>query len=228
VGTLGDIAAFSTMSGKHHATGGQGGVVFTRNEDLYWAARRASDRGKPFGLTTHSNVTASLNLNLDDLAATVGRVQLRKLPGIVAGCRRVARAIDERCRGLKAVRVDMGLPDTEGAFWFLVFYLDLDQVTCDLAQFVAALQAEGLPFAGHYVDPFTRYDWYTNRSVFGSSGYPWTCPLYRGDPDRVFPLPNFDAVDARAFRIKVHENMTDREAEDIARGLHKVEAAFLK
>ncbi|HEG43900.1 MAG TPA: DegT/DnrJ/EryC1/StrS family aminotransferase, partial [Phycisphaerales bacterium] len=27
VGTIGDMAAFSTMSGKHHCTGGQGGVV---------------------------------------------------------------------------------------------------------------------------------------------------------------------------------------------------------
>ena len=41
VGTFGDVAAFSTMSGKHHATAAQGGVVFTRNEEIYWEARRA-------------------------------------------------------------------------------------------------------------------------------------------------------------------------------------------
>ena len=35
------------MSGKHHATGAQGGVVWTRDEDLYWEARRFADRGKP-------------------------------------------------------------------------------------------------------------------------------------------------------------------------------------
>src|SRR5205807_2154225 len=76
LGTLGDVGVFSTMSGQHHATGGQGGVVFTRREEVYWEARRVSDRGKPFGLEgVKGNVIASLNLNLNDLAATIGRVQ---------------------------------------------------------------------------------------------------------------------------------------------------------
>ena len=44
VGTLGHIAAFSTMSGKHHATGPQGGVVFSRDEALLWEAKRFADR----------------------------------------------------------------------------------------------------------------------------------------------------------------------------------------
>src|SRR5699024_4098238 len=84
VGTFGDIAAFSTMFGKHHSTGGQGGVVFTKDEALYKRARQASDRGKPFGLPAGAtNPIASLNFNLNDLAATIGREQLKKLPGLV-------------------------------------------------------------------------------------------------------------------------------------------------
>jgi len=63
VGTMGDIAAFSTMSGKHHATGAQGGVVFTHDEDLYWEAKRFADRGKPFNTDSGSNVRMGLNLN---------------------------------------------------------------------------------------------------------------------------------------------------------------------
>jgi len=229
VGTMGDVAAFSTMSGKHHATGGQGGVVFTQREDLYWRARQASDRGKPFGVEgVAQNVTCSLNLNLDDLSGAIGRVQLRKLPGIVAGCRRAAQAIDERCRGLEAVSVNMGLPDTEGVFWFLTFRLDLDKVTCDLDTFVSAAQAEGIPFSAHYTEPFTDHAWFKERAVFGSSGYPWACPLYQGDPDAVYPLPNMEQAHKTLFNVKVHENVTDAEADDIFRALSKVEAAFVK
>jgi perosamine synthetase len=81
VGTFGRIAAFSTMFGKHHCSGGQGGLVFTQNEPLYQASRRASDRGKPFFLPQGAtNTTASLNFNLSDLAAAIGRVQIKKLP----------------------------------------------------------------------------------------------------------------------------------------------------
>ena len=45
VGTFGDIGAFSTMSGKHHCTGSQGGVVFTKNEALYHEIRRQFGSG---------------------------------------------------------------------------------------------------------------------------------------------------------------------------------------
>ena len=39
VGTFGDLAAFSTMSGKHHASGAQGGFVFTL--PLFHVGKRA-------------------------------------------------------------------------------------------------------------------------------------------------------------------------------------------
>ena len=70
LGTFGSIAAFSTMFGKHHCSGGQGGLLFTRDEQLYQSCRRASDRGKPFFLPQGAtNASASLNFNLSDLAA---------------------------------------------------------------------------------------------------------------------------------------------------------------
>lgn len=229
VGTIGDVSAFSTMSGKHHATGGQGGVVFTKNEELYWRARRASDRGKPFNMpNSPGNVVCAGNLNLNDLSAVIGRVQLRKLPQIVAGCQRAAKLVGERCKALKAVTVDLGLPNTEGAFWFLVFRLNLDKVKVDVETFVKALQVEGLPFSSIYTTPFTRNPWYKERAVFGTSGYPWTSPLYKGNPDQEYPLPNCDANDLRLFRIKTHENVDEKEANDIFKALSKVEAAYLK
>ncbi len=96
LGTFGDLAAFSTMFGKHFNTGGQGGMAFTRSEDLYWKCRRYSDRGKPFGLPEgRSNVAASMNLNLNDLSATIGAEQLRKLPGIVARRRALVQKVSQ-------------------------------------------------------------------------------------------------------------------------------------
>ena len=228
VGTIGDIAAFSTMSGKHHATGGQGGLVYTKNEELYWRARQISDRGKPFGLEgVTTNVICSHNLNLNDLSAAIGRIQLKKLPRIVEGCRRVASQVAKRCRDLKAVQVDGGIPEGESSYWFLPFRLDIEKVRVSVDTFVEALCAEGIHFTAHYVKPFTEHEWYKDRTVFGSSGFPWTCPLYKGDPNQEYPLPNFEEGDKSLFFTKVHENMTEKEAEDIAAALRKVEKAFL-
>src|ERR1035437_624768 len=119
VGTFGDIAAFSTMFGKHHCTGGQGGVVFTRREKLYWEARRAADRGKPFGLPKDAdNAIASLNFNLSDLAAVIGSAQLRKLPMIVARRRELASRIAKGLRGLKVVSLPPPVAGAEPSYWF--------------------------------------------------------------------------------------------------------------
>lgn len=85
VGTFGDIAAFSTMYRKAHATGGCGGVVYTQDRSLYWKARSYADRGKPFGEEPFDEKDVrlfrfpALNLNLDELSCAIGTVTLREL-----------------------------------------------------------------------------------------------------------------------------------------------------
>jgi len=232
VGTIGDVGAFSTMSGKHHATGAQGGVVFTKSENLYWRSRRYSDRGKPFGLqnrhTPACNVVCALNMNSNDLATCIGRVQLRKLPDIVMRRRRMALKLADACKALKSVSLDTGLPDTEGAFWFLIFKLDPRKLTLDKEGFVAALEAEGLPVWANYLNLFTLAPWYKNRAVFGKSGYPWESPLYKGNPDQEYPMSNVFTAHDSLFMMMWHENVTDQEVEDTITALRKVETAYLK
>ena len=228
-GTIGDVGAFSTMSGKHHATGAQGGLVFTRDKDLAQVVRRASDRGKPFGLEgVATNVFASLNLNLDDLSAAIGRVQLKKLPGIIAGRRRAALAIAEGCQALQSVRLVSDPPECEGVFWFLVFRLDAEKLTVGKAVLGAALAAEGLPVSASYTLPMTQWEWFKNRAIFGTSDLPWSSPDYKGDPNRELPLPNLEVMDARTFRMSAHERMTDEDVRDTLTALRKVENAYLK
>jgi dTDP-4-amino-4,6-dideoxygalactose transaminase len=230
VGTFGEIAAFSTMFGKHHATGGQGGVVFTRSEDLYWKARRAADRGKPFGPgMPKTNVLASLNFNANELACAIGRVQLKKLPGIIAARRRYAKAVIEGCRSLKAVRAHDARPGDMGVFWFLFFSLDLAKLRVDKAAFVKALAAEGLPAAdGYFAHSMVLAEWFKERRVFGSSGLPWSSPDYRGDRDARHEVPNLVATEAGSFRTAMHERFGEQEAGDTVAILRKVERAYLK
>ncbi len=227
VGTFGNIAAFSTMFGKHHCTGGQGGVVFTRNEQLYWAARRASDRGKPFGLPAGaSNAIASLNFNLNDLAAVIGSVQLRKLPGIVAQRRKLASRIACGLHGLKSVSLPPQLAGVEPSYWFLRLRFHPDAVTCDKTTFCKALAAEGLLVCPRYVNPCHMQDWYRQRQVFGTSGLPWTAPQYRGNPDRTFLCPNAMAALEAHFHLTLFESWGNREADDIIKIFKKVEEIY--
>jgi perosamine synthetase len=228
VGSFGDIAVFSTMFGKHLSTGGQGGVVFTRNEGLYQAVRRASDRGKPFYLPDGStNVTASLNLNLNDLAAAIGRVQLRKLPEVVARRQTIAGQLREGLLDLATVSLPAPIRGAQPSYWFLRLRFHAERMTCDRDTFCRALLAEGLPITPHYraALPHTQ-EWFVRRRVFGDSGYPWASPDYQGDRDRHYPCPNAHAAMETHFNLQLHENWGTREVDDALAILRKVDAAY--
>jgi dTDP-4-amino-4,6-dideoxygalactose transaminase len=230
VGTLGTIAAFSTMSGKHHATGAQGGVVFTRDEALYWRARQASDRGKPFGGLPEERRGASLNLNSNDLAATIGRVQLRKLPGIVSARRRVAGEIAAGLRRSTVVSPGWQPAGSEASYWFLRLHVDGSKIGVDPTTFARAVSREGIPLAPAYSGALQgTAPWLTRRRVFGESGYPWAAPEYRasgGDPERRFACPNALAVLESDFNLSIHEAWGEDEVWDTLAAIEKVERAY--
>lgn len=230
VGTFGDVAVFSTMFGKHHSTGGQGGLVYTQDEQLYHVLRRAADRGKPFGLPAGStNAIASLNLNATELGCAIGRAQLAKLPDLIAARRAVATSLAEGIRGLRTVSFPPLIPGAAASYWFLRLRFHAEQATCDKATFCAALAAEGLAVNPSYraALPHTM-DWYVHRRVFGDSGYPWSSPDYRGNPDQQFPCPNANAVMETDFNLHAHESWQAPEIADAVAIFQKVEAAFAK
>lgn len=241
VGSIGDIAAFSTMFGKHHATGGQGGVVFTKDERLYWKVRQHADRGKPFGVSltggagagvgaaasAGGNLLAALNCNMDELHACIGRVQLKKLPEFIRMRRAFANRVAEGCRKLKGVRLVLDPPGCEGVYWFLFFRFDPAVYTVDKTGWVAALKAGGLPFDPTYLFVPTRQPWAVARHVFGdgSAGLPWSA----AEATHIAPpLPNAEAADAMHFRISIHEGWGTQEADDVVEALDKVERSFLR
>jgi len=229
LGSFGDLATFSTMFGKHHCTGGQGGLVFTRSEDLYTRVRHAADRGKPFGLPEAStNCMASLNFNLDELGCTIGLCQLRKLPAIARRRREVVARLTEAFANVEAIIVPPQIPGAEPSYWFWRLEVAADRVTCDKAAFCAALAAEGIPLNPSYRHLPHTMDWYRDRAVFGTSGLPWTSPLYKGDPDRAFPCPNALAATDHQFNLGIHESWGDREIADTLAALRKVETAYLR
>ncbi len=228
VGTFGDLSAFSTMSGKHHATGAQGGVVFTKNADLYWEAKRFADRGKPFNTSFSSNVRMGLNLNSNELSATIGRVQLRKLPRIIEGRRNFVRSLAEKIKDLKSVTFGWMPDNCQSSYWYIRMHIDLDKLTVSKDQFVNALSAEGIPCFASYRHIPSEAKWFVEKATYGKSGYPWTDPNYKGDRNPNFSLRNcIEAVETH-FNLVVNENYGEQEAIDYASALYKVESAYLK
>jgi perosamine synthetase len=228
VGTLGDIATFSTMFGKHYCTGGQGGVVYTQNEELHWQARRFADRGKAFNLDTKGNIVAGINCNLNDLSAAIGSVQLKRLPTIIAGRRRVGETIKKRLKDSVALSVGWQAPETECVYWFLRVRLKADVIRVDKTTFCDALTAEGIPVNQSYRHIPAEAPWFKNKAVFGKSGFPWNCSDYKGVRDPQYRIDNAIKAAEEHFNIGIHENYGPREIDDILAAFEKVEKAYLK
>jgi dTDP-4-amino-4,6-dideoxygalactose transaminase len=230
LGAFGTLSAFSTMSGKHHCSGSQGGLVYTADEALYARVRHASDRGKPFALPAgSSNCMASLNLNLSDLAGAVGAVQLRKLPDIVRRRRDVADALRSAMASLVAVAPSELITGAQPSYWFLRGVFDADAATCDKMQYCQALAAEGLPVNASYRGALPHLqDWFRERQVFGTPGLPWSSPDYAGDRDATFPCPNAEAAMDACFLVAVHEGWDDDAVGDAISIFRKVDAAYAR
>jgi dTDP-4-amino-4,6-dideoxygalactose transaminase/predicted dehydrogenase len=220
-GSLGTIAAFSTMFGKQHATGGQGGVVFTKDPILYGRALQIADRGKFFDAAgAISNEVGSMNFNQDELSMAIGRVQLDKLPAAIKRRRAFATLVAAGLKGVLGVEFIGDPPDSESSYWYLMVRFNPRIVACDSHVLAGALRAEGIDgvHAGYSVYP-TDQAWHRHAAVFGKRGLPWS--LVQARPQH-YELPNAHAANARIVRIDLHERLGPREAHDLVAAIKKV------
>ena len=232
VGTFGDVAGFSMMFGKHTCVGGQGGLVFTKDEDMYWKVRQNADRGKPFGLPAGStNCLASLNFNLDEMGAAIGRVQIQKMFPIAKARREVIAKLSAALADIDCIKPTPILEGAEPSYWFFRLLFDASKVTCSKADFCKALDAEGIPTNPFYQATCYEFDWYKNRNVFGTTNYPWSAPEYKGDASKVYSLadlPNAKKALEDTIIIYPVETWTDETIAQVSEAFHKVAAAYAK
>jgi len=228
VGTMGHIACFSTMFGKHFTTGGQGGIVYTRDEKLHWEGRRFADRGKPFNTKAPGNVRAGLNCNLNEIGAAMGSVQVKRLPEMIQRRRRIGEAVKGGLKDGPAVRVGRQVAGSESSYWYLRVKLDTEALSVDKTQFCRALQAEGIPcLIGYPVIPALA-PWFQNKAVFGKSGFPWDCSDYKGSRRPVAHTSNAEQTDRDNIPIPVHENYEPELADQIVAAMKKIEKAYMR
>ncbi|MBE6912499.1 MAG: hypothetical protein E7473_08245 [Ruminococcaceae bacterium] len=232
VGTFGDASGFSMMFGKHTCVGGQGGLVWTRTEESYYRARQAADRGKPYGVDgANGNVCASLNHNMDDMHAAIGRVQIKKMFPIAEARRVVIGKIKEALKDVPAVSFSPISEKSAPSYWFLRILFNADAVTVDKDTFCDALIAEGIPVNKYYqATPFTS-KWYQEGIVFGESKYPWAAPEYTGDKSKRYTLEDVPVIAKTlndTFMVYPYETWTDADVAQFADAVKKVYNAYKK
>ncbi|MBI2890680.1 MAG: DegT/DnrJ/EryC1/StrS family aminotransferase [Nitrospirae bacterium] len=221
VGTFGDIAAFSTVFTKGHATGGCGGVVFTKDRQLFDLARGYADRGKPFsspefrGLDPfqfrdpNTFLFPALNLNIDEISCAIGLSTLAKVDRVRERRLAFLRSLGAALRGRSRACRLMGVSENDAPF-FQPIFVNPDEIGCTKRDFAVAVAAEGIPLNPHY--QYVVCEW------------PW---LKRHLADDYVTRNAIDCRD-RSFNLALNENYGEREVDDIATAITKVEAWFSK
>ncbi len=147
VGSIGDIGMFSLQITKPIAAG-EGGVLTTNDPVLYERAVRYHDVGglRPY----HEKILGKAklegfpgtNLRINELTASVGLSQLRKLDRVLGDVRTRSSRVYEGIRDLKGIAFRKR-PDPEGDPGAIVFLRFDTAAQCD--DFVQRMKAEGVP-----------------------------------------------------------------------------------
>ena len=213
VGRFGDIAAFSTMFSKLHATGGCGGVVYTENEELYWLVRSHADRGKPFAQISDFDPKnpskfrwPALNFNLDELSAAIGISTLSRLQDTLTKRRAIAQKINEALKESSVARPCLENPDSQPSVFFHTVEVDVDKLKVPKKEFAEAIAAEGI-----WINPDYRYV---------VSEWDWLRKYIKTDAD----TPNAKKFRDRTFNILLNERFSSKDIRDIVRCIIKVES----
>lgn len=215
VGTFGDIAVFSTMYRKAHATGGCGGVIFTQNAELFALVRAFSDRGKPFNDSTFNDkdpgsfLFPALNLNIDEISCAIGLCSLSKLDSTIKlridFLRQLETALKDRSEICRLAPVE----DGDSPF-FHPIVVDVERISCTKNEFAVAVQAEGIDINPDYRYVISEWGWLRK---------------YLSDDYLCTNAFNFRIT---SFNLLFNENFGENEINDICAAITKVENWFCK
>jgi len=215
VGTFGDIAAFSTMYRKASITGASGGVIFTKNVDIYHQALAHADRGKPRWRADFDDrnpeqyLFPALNLNTDEISCAIGLASINRLDETrrrrLEYVAQVSKLISERC----SVCRPYGYSNDNSPFIYPIV-VNTDAIRVDKTTFARAVIAEGIGLNPHY--HYLVTDW------------PWVRPYLSDD----FNTPNARNIRDSTFNLYLNEKYGEQEVLDTVDAIVKVEKAYIR
>jgi perosamine synthetase len=210
VGAIADLTTFSFHPAKLITTG-EGGMVTTNRDDLAARLRRFRNHGLETdfrertarGAPYSPMVDLGYNYRLTDLQCALGLSQLAKLESLLKRRARVAERYSAALGRVDAVKVPAVLPHGRPAWHIFPVLLETERISADRDTILAALRAEGIGAAVHYVPAY----WH---------------PYYEGLGYRRGLCPRAEAAYERLLTLPLFPAMTDADVDDVLTALRKV------
>lgn len=225
VGTYGDIGCFSLNDFKH-ISAGDGGMIITDNEELYYKAVMFADKNyNRFGVEVAKNVsTLGPNYRMNELTAAVGIAQLDKVEDICAKRHAYGEKLNKALEGIPGLYPHKITEGCESSYWFYMLRINAEEFGADRNEFAKAVCAEGVPAGAGYI-PYCvyQYDMFKNRTAYpGGSNYPFGDTYYYNDGD----CPVAEEILDTCVKLIVNEFYTEQDLEDTIKAIKKVAAYY--
>ncbi len=242
-GSLGDIAGCSFCQSKTFTTGGEGGMVTTDNEDLAWVARSFRDHG--YDVKDRLNLLeleqklsyihnmVGWNYRMTEMQSAIGLAELDRMDGWnMPRRRRNAHIIMDALKGLPQVKfMPIDTAERRNGFFVLAFSLDIENMKCDIQDFVKTAGAEGAPCWRVFWPQCHTERAFTDHNAFGRSRFPFRSKAYADaasvDYSRV-KVPNAVWHQGHTFTCFAYPTYEPHHCEQIAEALVKVMRAYSK
>lgn len=194
--SFGDISITSFFPAKPLGCYGDGGAVFTDNEEWAQSLRSLHVHGK--GSDKYDNIRIGLNSRLDTLQAAVLLEKLKFFEEELAACGRVAAAYDERLRDdVKTPVIRNG--NRSGWAQYTICLKD----AAERENVMAQMKADGIPSAVYYRKPMHRQEAFAGM----------LCGAERCE--------NTEYVCDRCLSLPMHPYLEDQEIEAVCESVKK-------
>jgi dTDP-4-amino-4,6-dideoxygalactose transaminase len=242
-GTLGEMAGCSFCQNKTLTTGGEGGMVTTDNEDLAWKARSFRDHGydvkQRLSLLEleqklpYIHNMVGWNYRMTEMQSAIGLAELERMDTWnMPRRRRNAKIVIEALRTSPLIKYfPVDTAERKNGWYVLAFSLDVENMKCDIKQFVTAVAAEGAPVWKVFWPQCHTERAFQQHNAFGRTGFPFKSKEYASqwsvDYSRV-DVPNARWHEAHTFTCFAYPTFTEADMEQIAEAILKVIAHYRK
>lgn len=236
VGTLSDIGVYSLNVHKNIHTG-EGAVVVTNDDDLALRLQLIRNHAEAVAVKLKPENLSNLvgyNSRLTEIGAAIGREQLKKMDALNVARRTNVSYLKERSLDMPGFVPAPERPDTESTYHHLPYLYDESVVGVPRDRFVEAIQAElpatrmrefsGPLIYGRYIN-IHRYPLFQEQIAFGSKGYPFKSPLYKGTANYAVGIcPVAERLYDTGYigTEMMRPGMEKKDLDDVLKAFHKV------
>jgi len=206
IGRYGNACTYSFYPTKNMTTG-EGGMITTNDPEIQQQCILLRDHGMEPGKRYH-HVKLGYNFRLNDIAASIGRIQLAKLPERTRVRQQNAALMTKLLSDVAPVQCPSATPQAEHVYHQYTIRLNLERLRCSRDEFAQHLRSEGIGSAVHYPASLTEQ------------------PVFRERFPNLPPLPESERAGREVLCLPIHHALTPRQIESVAEAVRKVAAAM--